>query len=100
MMTPEGKIKAATKKMLEAYGCYQYWPVSNGMGAPALDCIGSHMGRCFAIECKAPGKKPTPRQEATMVQMQKSGLKTFVIDGTEAHWLELASWLEGAPACM
>ena len=94
MMTPEGKTKAAVKKLLTGYKCYQHWPVMNGMGAPTLDCIGCHNGKFFAVECKAPGKKPTPRQEVTMSDMTLAGADVFVCDGTVPDLLMLRTWLE------
>jgi hypothetical protein len=84
-MTPEGRVKAMVKKYLATLSyLYQHWPVQNGMGAPTLDCIGSHMGRYFAIETKAPGKKMTPRQETTARSIRASGGQVFVIDGAES----------------
>lgn len=82
-MTPEGKIKAAVKKLLANYGdeLDQFWPVQNGMGSPALDCIVCYRGRHIEIETKAPGGVPTPRQEITIAKKKKAGAWVFVIDG-------------------
>ena len=46
-MTPEGKVKVKVKNLLNAYGCYHFWPVQTGMGASTLDCLGCHNGRAF-----------------------------------------------------
>ena len=81
-MTPEGKVKEKVKALLKQYGCYWHMPVQNGMGAPSLDLICCIKGKYFAIETKAPGKKPTPRQEHTMLEIQRAGGKCFVIDGS------------------
>ena len=89
-MTPEGKVKAKVKAALVKAGAYYHMPVTNGFGAPTLDFVGCHRGNFFAIETKAPGKKPTPRQEITISQMQAAGGKVFVIDGDTT---ELESWL-------
>jgi len=94
MMTPEGAVKKRTKDLLAKYNCYQYWPVSNGMGAPALDCEGWVNGRPFAIECKAPGKRPTPRQEVTMERMRAAGAAVFVVDGSDLSVIALEVWLQ------
>lgn len=59
---------------------YAHWPVQNGMGSPTLDCIMCYYGRYIGVETKAPGKKPTPRQEATMQQMRDAGGITMVIE--------------------
>lgn len=81
-MTPEGAVKAKVKKVLTKYGeeLDAFWPVQNGMGTPALDCIVCYRGHHIEIETKAPGKKPTPRQLITIAQKEKAGAKVFVID--------------------
>ena len=79
-MTPEGKIKAAVKRKLNSlWECYHHWPVQNGMGAPALDYYGCFVGTFFAVETKAPGGRPTPRQEHTMRTIYKAGGLVFVV---------------------
>lgn len=81
-MTPEGKVKAQVKKVLAQFpNLWQHWAVQNGMGTPTLDCTGWFHGRAFAIETKAPGAKPTPRQLITIAKMEKGGARVFVIDG-------------------
>jgi len=89
-MTPEGKVKAAVKEVLKAHGAYWHCPVQNGMGAPSLDFICCFKGRYFGIETKAPGKKPTPRQELTIKAIRDAGGKVFVIDGDVS---DLQRWL-------
>lgn len=91
-MTPEGKVKTRVKLVLSSHGAYWHCPVQNGMGAPSLDFICCFKGRYFAVETKAPGKKPTPRQEITISEIEKAGGKVFVIDGDCS---ELDGWLEG-----
>ena len=81
MPTPEGKVEEGVKKLLKRYGVYWHCPVMNGMGAPSLDFVCCFQGRYFAIETKAFGKKPTPRQEETMRQIRGAGGRCFVIDG-------------------
>lgn len=91
--TPEGKVKAKVSGLLKATpACYYFMPVQGGFGAATLDYLGSHMGRFFAIETKAPGKKPTSRQVQTISTLERAGAKVFVIDG---DIMELAHWLEG-----
>lgn len=107
-MTPEGKVKAAVKKLLKQYpNVYSHWPVQTGYGAPTLDCVGSiasslypGLGVSFAIETKAPGQHPTPRQELTMQNMRAGGVKVFVIGeaqdvaGNFTGMIELERWLD------
>lgn len=57
-MTPEGKVKAAVKKVLDAHGVWHFSPVSNGMGRHGIpDIICCWNGKFLAIETKAPGKR-------------------------------------------
>jgi len=91
MATPEGKVKSATKEVLKAHGAYWHCPVQNGMGAPSLDFICCFKGKYFGIETKAPGEKPTTRQEITISQIEGAGGKVFVIDGDCSA---LQRWLE------
>lgn len=91
MTTPEGKVKDKVKKVLMQYGAYWHCPVQNGLGAPTLDFVGCYRGRFYAIETKAPGKKPTPRQELTITGMRAAGAAVFVIDG-DTRLLE--NWLK------
>jgi hypothetical protein len=90
MPTPEGKVKTQINKALKAlhgskgpdccYYVYRFMPVQNGMGIPGLDyflCINGHF---VAIEAKAKGKKPTPRQLQTMEEIRAAEGITFVVD--------------------
>lgn len=81
--TPEGRVKAKVRKVLEKYPHWGFWPVPTGYGRTSLDYIGCINGRFFAIETKAPGKKPTPLQEQTMKQMMHSGGIVFLVVGGE-----------------
>jgi len=95
--TPEGKVKAAVKKVLtdsKQWGSiYQFWPVQTGYGASTLDCLGCYQGRAFAIETKAPGKKPNKRQAMVIREMEAADMTVFVIDGEEGLG-DLRMWLE------
>ena len=94
-MTPEGRIKVRIDALLKLHNAYYLKPVQNGMGAPALDYHGIHMGRGFVIEAKAPGKEPTERQARTMRSVMKAGGQVFFVDG-DAQLKHLADWLNGA----
>ncbi len=82
-MTLERNVKAAVKRVLKEMGAYQFWPVQTGMGAPTLDCLCCYRGRFFAIETKAPGKKPTPRQHQTIAAIHAAGGIIFLFDTTD-----------------
>lgn len=99
-VTPEGKIKKLVKGVLAEFSetiqqdgfsvktLKQYWPVPSGFGASDLDCIVCYMGYYIAIETKAPGKKPTPRQELTIAETQgASGIVVIVDDEEGVQWL-------------
>lgn len=75
----EKKVKDYVKRILKDAGAYQHWPVQSGYGAACLDCHGCYEGLYFAIETKAPGKRPTPRQLMTIEAVQNAGGMTFVI---------------------
>lgn len=93
-MTPEGKVKAKVKKILNNAGAYYFMPVQTGYGMPTLDFLCFHRGQGFAIEAKALGKKPTKRQEAIIHDIQFSGALVFVIDGAEGSYDWLIQYLE------
>ena len=83
-MTPEGRIKAKLKRELDKLpNVYRFMPVQNGMGAPALDFYLCIEGGFVAIETKAPGKKLTPRQEATRDNITAAGGTVYVISTLE-----------------
>lgn len=95
-MTPEGRVKDQVKKLLKKFSpqVYYHMPVQNGMGRPCLDFNGCANGRRFDIETKAPGQKPTPRQQLTISDLERAGSRVFVIDGdtTELEaWIRIAS---------
>jgi hypothetical protein len=95
MATPEGKVKAKIKVILDQYrpNMYYHMPVQNGMGSPTLDFVGCYFGRYFAIEAKAPGKNLTPRQELTTQTIRAAGGKVFVIS-SEIGCTLIESWLK------
>ena len=92
-MTDEGRVKAKVKEVLKAHGAYWLMPVMNGMGAPALDFHGCHLGRAFFIETKAGNKRPTPRQEVTIKEIEAAGGKCFVVNEVTGMQ-ELEEWLK------
>ena len=83
MTGPEAKLKAQVKAYLKSLGAYQFWPVQTGYGAATVDCLACIKGRWVAIETKAPGKLPTPRQSVTMSEMHKAGGIAFATDSIE-----------------
>lgn len=80
-MTPEGRVKAKITKLLKSYGERLWYdmPVPTGFGKSQLDYTVCVNERFLAIEAKAPGKNPTPRQELTMAAMRKAGAAVYVV---------------------
>ena len=95
MSTPEGRVKDAVKRVLKQHegGMWYYMPVPSGYGRSVLDFMGAYFGHAFAIETKAPGKKPTDRQQACIDEMRNAGIMVFVIDGQNDGLEELKVWL-------
>lgn len=91
-MTPEGRVKEKVKTLLRSHKAYWHCPVQNGMGAPALDFMHIQIlgVPVFAIETKAPGEKPTVRQQRTIDSIRAAGGTVFVIDG---DFEEIGQWL-------
>ena len=90
--TPEGKVKRTVSTLLKSVpGLFYTMPVPSGFGESTLDYIGCYRGKYFAIETKAPGKKPTDRQNMVIDKMRKAGGKVFVIDG---DLTELKQWID------
>ena len=80
MSTPEHRVKAIVNRALAALPRrYSFMPVQNGMGAPGLDYYCCIKGRFVAIETKAPGKRPTPRQVRTIMAIENAGGTVFVV---------------------
>ena len=96
-MTPEGKIKEKIRMVLETYRergiLYYYMPVPVGYGRSTLDYLGFICGYGFAIEAKAPGKKPSERQKAIIEEILDSGAPVFVIDDV-ASLTEFNDWCQ------
>lgn len=85
-MTPEGKVKAAVKRVLKESGVWYYMPVQNGMGVVGVpDFICCCDGKFLAIETKAPGKVTTvtPNQQHQIETIRASGGTAFVTDTVE-----------------
>ena len=92
MRGPESKLKDKIKEFLKLRGVASltnpvfsargfYWmPVPGPVGAPFLDFVGCYNGRFFAIETKAPGQKPTPRQQINIALVEQSRGEVWVGD--------------------
>jgi len=62
-MTPEGKVKAQVRKMLDEVSAYYIMPVTYGYGkSGAPDYLCCINGYFFGVECKAGKGEPTTLQ--------------------------------------
>ena len=62
-MTPEAKVKAKAKKILDSLGAYYFMPATGGFGRSGVpDIVGCYKGVFFGVECKAGNNKPTALQ--------------------------------------
>jgi hypothetical protein len=96
MTTPEGKVKAKLRKLLNEYtGLYAYWPVPTGYGRTTLDMLGCYRGRFFSVETKAEGKKPTLKQTLDLQTIERAMGRAFVIAGMDSpEFGDLKTWLD------
>jgi hypothetical protein len=86
-VTPEGKVKAAVKKYLQAQGVWFWMPVSNGMGQVGIpDFICCFNGSFIAIETKAPGKlsNVTANQQRVIDEIKAHGGLALVVDSIDS----------------
>lgn len=91
--TPEGKVKAAVKKLLDSYGAYYFMPATGGFGKSGVpDIVGCYKGEFFAVECKAGNNKPTALQEKQMEKIRAADGTALVINEDNLEELEL--WLK------
>ena len=93
-MTPERRVKAKVRKVLDKLGAYYTMPVTGGFGnsgAPDfLVCLDS---RFIGIECKAGKNTTTPLQEKNLRQIERSGGIALVVndENVDAFETELSS---------
>jgi Holliday junction resolvase len=65
--TPEGKVKAKVKKILDAYGAYYFMPATGGYGKSGVpDIVCCANGYFIGIECKAGKGKTTALQDKNL----------------------------------
>jgi hypothetical protein len=78
-LTPEAKVKAAVKKLLDEFRIYHFSPFMAGMGRAGVpDIIACHNGKFLGIECKAGKGKVTALQERELDAIDAAGGFTFV----------------------
>jgi Holliday junction resolvase len=79
--TPEAKVKAKCRKLLDTFGAYYFFPATGGYGRSGVpDIVGSYKGKFFAIECKAGKGKPTALQLNEIKAINDSGAVAIVVN--------------------
>jgi hypothetical protein len=101
MATPEGIVKKQILDYLKARGIF-HWVNQAGripgrklLKTGIADILGVFRGRMLAIEVKAPGEKPSDKQEEFIADVNRHGGIAFVaksVDDVE-HEFELAEKL-------
>jgi hypothetical protein len=90
--TPEGFLKDRIKQHLNSLPRrYWYMPVPAGYGKQTVDFLCCVDGRFVAIETKAPGKLPTPRQKLALDEITQGGGIAFWCDSFESYKLVMES---------
>jgi Holliday junction resolvase len=94
--TPEGKVKASVRKILDKHGIYHFMPPGMGLGRSGIpDIIGCKNGKFIAIECKAGKGKVTALQERELNAIAAAGGFACLVNETCLDELEerLLAWI-------
>lgn len=93
--TPEGKVKAAVRKLLVEFGIYYFSPAANGFGRAGIpDIICCFGGRFIAIECKAGKGVTTALQDREIAAIRTAGGMAVVVNETNIDELkEKLQWM-------
>lgn len=83
---PENAVKAKVKKILNDYGIFHFCIAASPYGTAGISDRLAVLpnGMFLAIECKAPGKVPTPLQEKFLANVRLNRGFAFVVDGDAA----------------
>jgi Holliday junction resolvase len=80
-MTPERRVKAKVRKVLDKLGAYYTMPVTGGFGnSGAPDFLACLHGWFIGIECKAGKNTTTPLQEKNLRQITEAGGIALVVN--------------------
>jgi hypothetical protein len=63
-----------------------------GVTAGVPDVIAIHGGRCYAIEIKAEGGRPTPKQLEAIAALEAAGAYTCIAEGLDRALAVLEAW--------
>jgi Holliday junction resolvase len=86
--TPENKVKAAVKRILDAHDVYYFPPATGGYGRSGVpDIICCVNGKFLAIECKAGKGKTTVLQDRELQAIRDAGGMAIVINEANIDYL-------------
>jgi Holliday junction resolvase len=95
-VTPEGKVKAAVRKVLDAEGVYYFSPAANGFrraGIPDIICC--VRGFFLAIELKAGKGKTTALQDREIAAINSHGGHAMVVNENNINEVkESIQWIK------
>ena len=79
--TPEGKIKARVRRILEINHAYHFMPATGGYGRAGVpDFVGCYYGTFYAVECKGSiNDKLTQLQQREIDRIAKAGGNAFIV---------------------
>ena len=90
--TPEAKVKAKVRAILNKYNAYHFMPATGGYGKSGVpDIVGCFRGYFFAIECKAGKNTTTALQELELNKIRQAGGWSTVVN--EDNIQEVEQWL-------
>ena len=97
MATPEGKVKARVKAMLDAFApdVWYTFPLTGGFGNSGTpDILACCWGHFLAVECKAGDNTVTALQQREIDSINAAGGAAIVINerNLETLALQLAAW--------
>ena len=77
--TPESKVKASVRKLLDTLNIYHFMPPANGFGRAGIpDIVGCMDGHFIAIECKAGKGTTTALQDRELNAILNAGGTTYI----------------------
>ena len=93
-LTPEGRVKAAVRKILDAEQVYHFSPAANGFGRAGIpDIICCVNGAFIAFELKAGKGKTTALQDREIAAISGHGGIVMVINETNIDKVkEIIQW--------
>lgn len=92
--TPEGKVKVAVRKILDAAGVYYFMPPGMGLGRAGIpDIICCMNGFFVAFELKAGKGKTTALQDREIAAINTHGGRAYVINESNLDDIhEIIEW--------